>query len=49
VAAPKVDERKLEALAQAAAPAAAPETAPEKPADLSKAEEKLSSLLGNKK
>jgi ABC-2 type transport system ATP-binding protein len=49
VAGPKVDERKLEVLAQATAPAGAPETTPEKPADLSQAEEKLSSLLGNKK
>jgi ABC-2 type transport system ATP-binding protein len=54
---PAVNESKLEALAQAgpAAPAATkietkPETKPEaKPADLSKADEKLSSLLGGKK
>ena len=51
VAAPKVDDKKLEALAQVAAtpapakPASAPE---EKPVDLSKADEKLSSLLGKK-
>ena len=53
VAAPKVDEKKLEAMAKAAAPAqspAKPAPAPEaKPADLSKADEKLSSLLGKKK
>jgi ABC-2 type transport system ATP-binding protein len=52
-AAPKMDERKLEAMAKAAvlAPALAkPAPTPEaKPADLSKADEKLSSLLGNKK
>jgi len=51
-AATKVDDKKLEALAQpaettvAAAKAAAPE---QKPADLAKADEKLSSLLGGKK
>ena len=53
VAAPKVDEKKLEAMAKAAAPASAPAKpapAPEaKPADLSKADEKLSSLLGKPK
>jgi len=50
VAGPKLDEKKLEALAQAAAPqkATAPAPAP-KPPDLSKADEKLSSLLGTKK
>ena len=47
----KVDVNKLEALARAAAPAPSPAkpSAPEKPADLSKADEKLSSLLGGKK
>jgi ABC-2 type transport system ATP-binding protein len=51
VAAPKVDEKKLEAMAKASVSAPAPaKPAPEaKPADLSKADEKLSSLLGNKK
>jgi ABC-2 type transport system ATP-binding protein len=51
VAAPKVDEKKLEAMAKASAPAPAPaKPAPEaKPADLSKADEKLSSLLGKQK
>lgn len=49
-----VDNRKLASLAQPAAPApppakSAPETAPPKPADLAKADEKLSSLLGGKK
>jgi ABC-2 type transport system ATP-binding protein len=50
-AAPKVDDQKLAALAQATPPPAPqPESRPEaKPADLSKADEKLSSLLGNKK
>ncbi len=52
-AAPKMDEKKLEAMAKAAAPSPAPAKsapAPEaKPADLSKADEKLSSLLGGKK
>src|ERR1019366_5611104 len=52
-AAPKMDEKKLDAMAKAAAPApspAKPAPTPEaKPADLSKADEKLSSLLGNKK
>jgi ABC-2 type transport system ATP-binding protein len=55
-AAPKVDDSKLSALAQPTAPATTPQ--PEKPAakteqakpvDLSKADEKLSSLLGGKK
>jgi len=49
----KVDEKKLEAMAKATAPApspAKPTPASEaKPADLSQADEKLSSLLGNKK
>jgi len=51
VAAPVTDANKLEALTKAAPPAPAkPAAAPEqKPADLSKADEKLSSLLGNKK
>jgi ABC-2 type transport system ATP-binding protein len=53
VAAPSPDDRKLEALAKANAPAPAPvkpSPAPEsKPADLSKADEKLSALLGGKK
>ena len=53
VAAPKMDEKKLEAMAKAAAPApspAKPAPTPEtKPADLSKADEKLSSLLGKPK
>ncbi|MGA2243379.1 MAG: ABC transporter ATP-binding protein [Verrucomicrobiota bacterium] len=53
-AAPKVDDRKLSALAQPAAPARPDETAgSETPApktvDLAKADEKLSSLLGGKK
>jgi ABC-2 type transport system ATP-binding protein len=50
-AAPKMDEKKLEAMAKAAAPAPAKSApAPEtKPADLSKADEKLSSLLGKPK
>jgi len=54
--APKVDDSKLSALTQATAPAtpaktetAAPQTEAAKPVDLSKANEKLSSLLGNKK
>jgi ABC-2 type transport system ATP-binding protein len=50
-AAPAVDDKKLEALAQAVQTAPA-KTVPEpetKPADLSKADEKLSSLLGGKK
>ena len=51
VAAPAVDANKLEALTKAAAPAPAkPAAVPgQKPADLSKADEKLSSLLGKKK
>jgi len=50
VAAPKTDDKKLEALTKAAAPVApsAPSVSPEKPVDLSKADEKLSSLLGKK-
>ncbi len=52
VATPKMDEKKLEAMAKVSAPAsspAKPAPAPEaKPADLSKADEKLSSLLGKK-
>ena len=53
-AAPKVDDSKLSALTQATAPAPQPEkpsakTEQAKPADLSKADEKLSSLLGGKK
>lgn len=52
-AAPSEGDKKLEALAQATPPAPtepAPETKPEdKPQDLSKADEKLSSLLGKKK
>ena len=51
-AAPKVDDKKLEALTKAAEPAPAPAkpkpAAEEKPVDLSKADEKLSSLLGNR-
>jgi ABC-2 type transport system ATP-binding protein len=50
-AAPAADEKKLESLTKASEPAAAP-TKPAspagKPADLSKADEKLSSLLGGK-
>jgi ABC-2 type transport system ATP-binding protein len=53
IAAQKMDEKKLEAMAKVAAPApspAKPAPAPEvKPADLSKADEKLSSLLGKPK
>jgi ABC-2 type transport system ATP-binding protein len=53
VAAPKMDEKKLEAMAKAAVPAPAPAKlapSPEaKPADLSQADEKLSSLLGKQK
>ena len=54
----KVDDRKLAALAQPTAPAQPPEpsapqsaaeSAPPKPVDLSKADEKLSSLLGGRK
>jgi len=50
-AAPVVDDKKLAGLSKAAAPAPArPAAAPApKPADLSKADEKLSSLLGKKK
>ncbi|MDE3065990.1 MAG: ABC transporter ATP-binding protein [Verrucomicrobiota bacterium] len=53
-ASPRVDEKRLEALAKAAAPAAppaapAPDVEQETAAGLSKADEKLSSLLGNKK
>ena len=60
VAAPKVDDSKLAALAQPTAPApppeksavppekSAPKTEGTKPVDLSKADEKLSSLLGKK-
>jgi ABC-2 type transport system ATP-binding protein len=47
-AGPTVDQAKLQALTQAQAPAAKPQTAvPKKVADLDKANEKLSSLLGN--
>ena len=50
VAVPVVDANKLEALAKAAPPAPAkPAAAEQKPADLSKADEKLSSLLGKPK
>jgi hypothetical protein len=53
VAAPTVDEKKLEAMAKVATSAPAPvKPAPAvetKPTDLSKADEKLSSLLGGKK
>jgi ABC-2 type transport system ATP-binding protein len=54
ITAPKADESKLAALAQPAAPApppekSAPKTETTKPVDLSKADEKLSSLLGGKK
>jgi ABC-2 type transport system ATP-binding protein len=53
-AAPKTDDHKLAALAQAPAPERAPEksapaTVTPQAADLSKADEKLSSLLGGKK
>jgi ABC-2 type transport system ATP-binding protein len=50
-AASKVDDKKLEALAQASQPTPQPvkPTPESKPVDLSKADEKLSSLLGNKK
>ncbi|MGB7769147.1 MAG: ABC transporter ATP-binding protein [Verrucomicrobiia bacterium] len=53
-ATPAVDEKKLEALATAGKPAppsekSAPEAGAEKAADLSKADEILSSLLGDKK
>jgi ABC-2 type transport system ATP-binding protein len=50
--APKVDDKKLEALTKAAEPTPSPDkprpAAEEKPVDLSKADEKLSSLLGKK-
>jgi hypothetical protein len=49
---PSVNEQKLETLTRAAEPAttpAKPVVAREEPADLSKADEKLSSLLGDKK
>jgi ABC-2 type transport system ATP-binding protein len=51
VAAPKVNDQKLAALSQAVPPPSPkPESPPEqKPVDLSQADEKLSSLLGNKK
>jgi ABC-2 type transport system ATP-binding protein len=54
IAAAKVDAKKLEALTQANESVSAPEKSAqkietEKPVDLSKADEKLSSLLGNKK
>jgi len=50
VAAPIVDARKLEALTKATPPAPPKPAAPEpKPSDLSKADEKLSSLLGKPK
>ena len=54
VSAPKVDDSKLSALMQPTAPApspekSAPKTEAAKPVDLSKADEKLSSLLGGKK
>ncbi len=46
----KVDEKKLEALGVAGQPATPPAPMPEaKPVDLSKADEKLSSLLGKPK
>ncbi len=52
-AAPKVDNKKLEALTKAAEPTPAADkprpAAEEKPVDWSKADEKLSSLLGKKK
>jgi hypothetical protein len=51
-AAPKVDDSKLASLAQPVAPAPqrhAPDAATPQPVDLSKADEKLSSLLGGKK
>ena len=51
-AAPKVDDKKLETLTKAAEPAPAPDkpkpAVEEKPVDLSKADEKFSSLLGKK-
>jgi ABC-2 type transport system ATP-binding protein len=50
--APKVDDKKLEALTKAAEPTPSPDkprpAAEEKPVDLSKADEKLSALLGKK-
>ncbi|MGA2241699.1 MAG: ABC transporter ATP-binding protein [Verrucomicrobiota bacterium] len=50
---PKVDDKKLEALTKAAEPTPVPDkprpAAEEKPVDLSRADEKLSSLLSNKK
>jgi ABC-2 type transport system ATP-binding protein len=50
--APKLDDKKLAALTKAAEPTPAPDkpkpVAEEKPVDLSKADEKLSSLLGKK-
>ena len=54
LAAPKVDDGKLSALTQPQEPAPAPErpavkTEPAQPVDLSKADEKLSALLGGKK
>ena len=54
VATPKMDDHKLAALSQPTAPAlqpepVAPKTDAAKPVDLSKADEKLSSLLGAKK
>jgi ABC-2 type transport system ATP-binding protein len=51
-AAPKMDDSKLSALSQPTAPApekSAPKVEQAKPVDLSKADEKLSSLLGGKK
>jgi len=53
-ATPKLDDSKLSALSQPTAPAPQPEkpaakAEPAKPVDLSKADEKLSSLLGGKK
>ncbi|MGA2786906.1 MAG: ABC transporter ATP-binding protein [Verrucomicrobiota bacterium] len=51
-AAPKVDDKKLERLTKAAEPTPAPDkpkpAVEEKPVDMSKADEKLSSLLGKK-
>jgi ABC-2 type transport system ATP-binding protein len=51
-AAPKVDDKKLDALTKSAEPVPSPDkpspAAEEKPMDLSKADEKLSSLLGKK-
>jgi ABC-2 type transport system ATP-binding protein len=50
VAEPRMDEKRLEAMAKPEPSAAAKKSEPEqKPADLSKADEKLSSLLGDKK